>query len=95
MSAGRTVAILLGATILVCACTSTIQNTPRQDLVWSAYNRCRAENRISASIQLTRVEPDGRTWYSAYRSAYGAQELEHCINEKVSPAPTYVPVLTQ
>jgi hypothetical protein len=95
MSAGHTIAIVIGAAILVAACTATVQNSPRQDLVWSAYNRCRAENRISASIQLTRVEPDGRTWYSTHRSAYGAQELERCINEKVSPPPTYVLVLTQ
>jgi len=95
MSSRHTIAILAGVAILVGACASTIQNTPRQDLVWSAYNQCRAENRVSASIQLTRVEPDGRAWYSAYRSAYGAQELERCINEKVSPPPTYVPVLTQ
>jgi hypothetical protein len=95
MNSGRTIAILVGATIIVAACTSTVKNTPRQDLVWSAYNQCRAESRIPSSIQLTRVEPDGRAWYSAYRNAYGAQELERCINEKVSPPPSYVPVLTQ
>ena len=74
MGSGQTAALLMGAAILVGACTSTVENTPRQDLVWSAYNQCRAENRISASIQMTRVEPDGRAWYSAYRSAYGSQE---------------------
>jgi len=82
--------------MFVGACTSTVTNTPRQDLVWSAYTQCKAEGRIATNIQLTRVEPDGaRLWYSAYRSAYGAQELERCINEKISPPPTYVPVFTQ
>jgi len=62
--------------------------------VWSAYKQCKVEGRIPSNIQLDRVEPDGRAWYSANRTAYGAQELERCINEKVSPPPTYVPVLT-
>ena len=78
------------------ACASTVTNTPRQDLVWSAYTQCKAEGRIATHIQLTRVEPDGsRVWYSAYRSAYGAQELERCFNEKISRPPIYVPVFTQ
>jgi hypothetical protein len=94
MNVPRVIGILVGA-ILIGACASTVQNTPRQDLIWSAYQQCRTDGRIPTSIQLTRVEPDGRAWYSAYRSAYGAQELERCINEKVSPPPTYVPVFTQ
>ncbi len=89
-----TKAIFAGAIVLG-ACTSTDKNTPRQDLVWSAYNQCKAEGRITSGLQLTRVEPDGRVWYSANRSIFGAQELERCINEKVSPPPTYVPVLSQ
>jgi len=94
MNVLRAIAALLGA-LLLGACISTVKNTSRQDLVWFAYNQCRAEGRIPANIQLTSVELDGRSWYSAYRSAYGAQELERCINEKVSPPPTYVPVLSQ
>jgi hypothetical protein len=90
----RLSAILVGA-ILIGACTSTMQNTPRQDLVWSAYKQCKAEGHIPTNIQLTRVEPDGRAWYSAYRSAYGGTELENCINGKISPPPTYVPVISQ
>jgi len=89
------IAILVGA-VLMSACTWTVANTPQQDLLWSAYKQCTAEGRIPSNIQLTRVEPDGgRVWYSAYRSAYGAQELERCINEKISPPPIYVPVFTQ
>jgi hypothetical protein len=63
----RHTAILVGGAILVGACTSTVKNTPRQDLVWSAYNQCRAEGRIPPSIQLTRVEPDACAWYSGRR----------------------------
>ena len=84
MSSRHTIAILVGVAILVGACTSTIQNTPRQDLVWSAYNQCKAEGRVPANIQLERVEPNGRPRFSAYSSAYGAQELERCLNEKIS-----------
>jgi len=88
----RARAVLLGV-LLLGACT-TVRNTPQQDLVWSAYKQCKVEGRIPSNIQLDRVEPDGRAWYSANRTAYGAQGLERCINEKVSPPPTYVPVLT-
>ena len=87
-------AMALVSLILVGACTMTTQNTSRQDLVWSTYKQCQAEGRIPSNIQLDRVDLDGRVWYSANRSAYGAQELERCINEKVSPIPTYVPILT-
>jgi len=86
------IAVPLGA-LLLGACP-TGRNTPLQDLVWSTYKQCKVEGRIPSNIQLDRVEPDGRAWYSANRTAYGAQELERCINEKVSPPPTYVPVLT-
>jgi len=88
------VAILVVAAVLG-ACATAVKNTSRQDLIWSAYNQCKGEGRSPSNIQLTRVEPDGRVWYAANRSAYGAQELERCLNEKVSPPPTYVPVLSQ
>ena len=80
---------------------ATVQNTPQQDLVWSAYNQCKAEGRIPNNVQLVRVEPDGRAWYSAYSSGYGTQELERCVTEKLSstsaaalPAPTSATVLS-
>ena len=90
--------ILVGA--ILGACT-TVQNTPQQDLAWSAYNQCKAEGRIPNNIQVVRVEPDGRAWYSAYSSAYGSQALERCVTEKISgssgasvPAPTGIPALS-
>ena len=94
MNTLRAIVILAGA-ILVVACTSAGTNTPRQDLIWSVYRQCTAEGRIPTNIQMVRVEPDGRVWYAANRTAYGLQELERCIDEKVSPPPTYVPVLSQ
>jgi streptogramin lyase len=90
----RAIAFLTGA-IVVGACTSTVKNTPRQDLIWSAYNQCKGESRVAPNVQITRVEPDGRVWYTANRSSYGSQELERCINEKISPPPIYVPVVSQ
>jgi hypothetical protein len=90
--------ILVGA--ILGACT-TVQNTPQQDLVWSAYNRCKAEGRIPNNLQVVRVEPDGRAWYSAYSSAYGSQALERCVTEKISsssgaapPTPRDIPALS-
>jgi len=78
------------ATFFLSACT-TSQNTPQQDLVWSAYNRCKAEGRVPSSIQLDRVEPDGRAWYSASRSTYGTQDLESCMTEKTRTSKTPIP----
>src|SRR5262245_32890637 len=82
MSSPRAIAILVGV-IFIGACT-TLRNTPQQDLVWSAYNQCKAEGRIPTNVQFVRVEPDGRAWSATYSSAYGAQELERCITEKTS-----------
>jgi|SRR5215831_2369125 len=69
MSLLRAIAVLVGV-ILIGACT-TLRNTPQQDLVWSAYNQCKAEGRIPTNVQFVRVEPDGRASYSTYSSAYG------------------------
>ena len=90
--------ILVGA--ILGACT-TVQNTRQQDLVWAAYNQCKAEGRIPNNIQVVRVEPDGRAWYSAYSSAYGSQAFERCVTEKISsssgaapPTPRDLPALS-
>jgi streptogramin lyase len=85
----------LMSVVVVGACTSSVKNTPRQDLIWSAYNQCKGESRVAPNVQITRVESDGRVWYTANRSAYGAQELERCISEKISPPPIFVPALSQ
>ena len=71
----RAIAVLLGA-FLLGAC-ATAKNTPQQDLVLSTYNQCKAEGRVPSNIQLDRVEPDGRAWYSAYKSSRhaGARSL--------------------
>jgi len=98
MSSLSAIAILVGA-IFIGACT-TLRNTPQQDLVWSAYNQCKAEGRIPTNVQFVRVEPDGRAQYSTYSSAYGAQQLERCITEKTSSSstaittPTNAPILS-
>jgi len=97
MSLLRAIAILVGV-ILIGACT-TLRNTPQQDLVWSAYNQCKAEGRIPTNVQFVRVDPDGRATYSTYSSAYGSQALERCIAEKTSSSstgvttPTNAPIL--
>jgi hypothetical protein len=88
MSFQRAIVILVA--LLLGACAS-LQNTPQQDLVWSAYNGCKAEGRIPSNIQLIRVEPDGRAWFSTYSSAYGAQQLERCITDKTSSGSAGVP----
>jgi len=88
MSLLRAIAVLVGV-ILIGACT-TLRNTPQQDLVWSAYKQCKAEGRIPTNVQFVRVEPDGRASYSTFSSAYGSQQLERCISEKISSSSTGV-----
>jgi hypothetical protein len=83
------IAIPVGA-LLLSAC-ATGQNTPQQDLVWSAYKQCKAERHVPSNIPLDRVESDGRAWYSANRTTYGAQELERCMTEKTGTSGTAIP----
>ena len=71
--------VLTAFTIVGCA---SMQNTPAQDAVWAAYNQCRAEGRVSANVQLTRVDPDGRAYYQTYTSSYGGADFERCMTEK-------------
>ena len=86
-------------TVMLAAC-ATVQNTPQQDIVWSAYNQCKAEGRVPANVLLVRVDADGRAWHSSYSSAYGVQELERCLAERMSrssaaaPVQTNIPVLS-
>ena len=88
----RVAVILVGAILGACI---SVRNTPEQDLVWSAYNQCRAEGRIPNNVQLVRVEPNGRASYSTYSSGYGAQELERCITAKfLASSPTAPPTPT-
>jgi hypothetical protein len=99
MNVLRAIAVLLGALLLLGAC-ATSQNTPQQDLVWSAYKQCKTEGHVPSNIQLDRVEPGGRAWYSANRTTYGAQELERCMTEKTSTSgiaipPAYPPVVSR
>src|SRR5262245_59335275 len=97
MNSRRAIVIFAGAVLAAC---TTIQNWTQQDLVWSAYNQCKAEGRIPSNVQLVHVESDGRARYSTYSSAYGAQEFERCITEKISsssagiPTPTDAPILS-
>ena len=53
----RVAVILVGAILGACI---SVRNTPEQDLVWSAYNQCRAEGRIPNNVQFVRVEPKRR-----------------------------------
>ena len=45
--------------LLLTGCGS-LQNTPAQDRVWSAYATCQTEGRVDPNIQITRVDASGR-----------------------------------
>ena len=72
--------------VLVFAGCAAMKNTREQDLVWEAYHACRAENRIPVTVQIERVEPNGTYWWRAYSSAYGTEDMNVCMNEKVAAA---------
>ncbi len=50
--------------------------------MWEAYRQCQAESRIPATVQMIRVEPDGRYWYQWVNSAYGTADVKAFISEK-------------
>ena len=64
--------------------TGCAGNTTQQDMVYQAWEDCRAQSRIPAQVQLARVEPDGRYWIQPLqdnRSAYGVGPAQTCVDE--------------
>ena len=62
-------------------------NTAQQDMVYRAWETCRAQGRIPGQIQLARVEPDGRYWIQPLqdsRSAYGVSPAQMCMDEELA-----------
>ena len=79
----RTLVVVLALALAACA---AMKNTREQDLVWDAYHACQAEHRIPLTVQIERVEANGTYWWRAYSSAYGTDEMNGCIKEKIAAA---------
>ena len=71
----RTPAALLLSVFLLVGCVAT-QDTLAQQLAWERIEKCKG---IGASLQVTRVEPDGRIWYQTQGGNQGATEFNNCL----------------
>lgn len=69
---------LLLAALLLAGCAA-LKNTPQQDQSSAAWAACKAEGR-TGNLQLIRVEPDGRYWFSY--SAGGYEDAKACMAEQ-------------
>ena len=76
----KSIFAVLAVLTLTAGC-ATFQNTPQQDRTWAAYDSCKAQGRVT-HVQITRVEPNGRYWYSASDTLYGGSALVACMEEE-------------
>ena len=75
----RALLILFAMVTVSCA-----GNTLRQDLVYTAWDKCQAEGRIPSQVILTRVDLDGRYWIQGLAGSYGFADTQKCISEQVA-----------
>ena len=74
MAASRVPMLLVVAAVLSAGCAAT-RNTLAQDLAWERAEKCKD---VGINVQVSRVEPDGRLWYT-YRS--GGNEFAECLKK--------------
>jgi hypothetical protein len=65
----------LAALFPACA---TLQDTPAQERSWAAFKVCESS---FPGVRITRVEPDGRTWFS-YQSAAALAAMQACMDQR-------------
>ena len=71
-------AMLLVALLPACA---TLQDTPAQQRSWAAFKQCESS---FPGVKITRVEPDGRTWFS-YQSPAALAAMRACMDQHRTP----------
>jgi hypothetical protein len=64
------------AALLLAGCATA--NTPQQEKTYAAWAACQAEGRIPHTMQLQRVEADGRWWWQGY----GQSAIKTCMAEQ-------------
>jgi hypothetical protein len=62
---------------LLPAC-ATLQDTPAQQRSWAAFKQCESS---FPGVRITRVEPDGRTWFS-YESPAALAAMRACADQR-------------
>jgi hypothetical protein len=63
--------------LFVTGCAA-MQDTLAQDLAWQRVEKCKG---IGSSLQVTRVDPDGRIWYQTVGGTGGASEFVNCLQK--------------
>ena len=73
----RTPAALICSVFLLLGCAAT-QDTLAQQLAWERVEKCKG---IGASLQVSRVEPDGRIWWQTQGGNQGSTEFYNCLRD--------------
>jgi hypothetical protein len=75
------VAIVAAATLAACA---GARNTPPQDLAYARWNTCEPHSGLA---EISRVEPDGRIWFTFYLESE-RQSIVTCLAKAAQAGPT-------
>src|SRR5205814_6007643 len=73
----RMPAALICSVFLLLGCAAT-QDTLAQQLAWERVEKCKG---IGASLQVSRVEPDGRIWWQTQGGNQGSTEFYNCLRD--------------
>ena len=74
--------LMIALAVSMSACAA-VKSTPAQDRARAAWDACEAERRIPAGLMLSRIDLDGRLWFStANDGTIGWGELRACLAEK-------------
>jgi len=63
--------------VLVVGCAS-MGDTPAQKLAWERVEKCKG---IGASLQVTRVDTDGKIWFETTGGNQGQTEFTDCLHK--------------
>jgi hypothetical protein len=79
-SLGRGAAVLLALSLSACA---TARNTPEQDLAYARWRACAGPSTL---LEIDRVEPDGRIWFSYFLESE-RQAIVACLDKAAQAGP--------
>ena len=72
----RTPAALISSVLLLAGCAT--QDTLAQQLAWERVEKCKG---IGSSLQVSRIEPDGRIWWQTQGGTQGSTEFHNCLRD--------------
>jgi hypothetical protein len=78
--------VTISVAIVVCGCAG-VRNTPAQDLAYARWAACDSP---SSLIQIDRIEPDGRIWFSYFLESE-RQAIVSCLGKAEPGGPSLPP----